>query len=36
MSALIDVKINSSISLLVGQISFRKTCFPSLSLPKGS
>jgi len=36
MSALIDVKINSSISLLVGQISFRKTGFPSLSLPKGS
>ena len=35
ISALIEVKIKSSISLLVGQISFKKTSLPSLSLPRG-
>ena len=36
MSALIDVKIKSWISLLVGQISFKKTGLPSFAFPKGS
>ena len=35
MFALIEDSISSSISLLLGQISFKKTSFPSLSDPRG-
>ena len=34
ISALIDFNIMSSISLLLGQISFKKTSLPSLSIPR--
>ena len=36
IAAFIEVRINSSISLFVGHISFKKIFFPSLLLPKGS